>query len=219
MFESLDLRVGAGGLLVVHGPGGSGRTSLLLALAARMRLDSGAVRVGGHLLPGAERQVRDLVAVARAEPAVGLDGRLRVSELIAERRILTPKTAWRRIDDAFEVVDLQVPGRELVRDLSPADGLLLAVALALAAEPAAIVVDDVDRSCPAADHTRLWQALSRVCATGCTVLAGACDPPGALDPTPALVALPRLSRNRLPGTGQEGRTQQCPAPHVTEECA
>ncbi|TVT23945.1 ABC transporter ATP-binding protein, partial [Amycolatopsis rhizosphaerae] len=38
VFENVDLEVPAGGFLVVHGPGGSGRTSLLLALSGRLRL-------------------------------------------------------------------------------------------------------------------------------------------------------------------------------------
>lgn len=68
VFEGVDLDVPAGGLLAVHGPAGSGRTSLLLALAGRMRLSGGAVRVGGHVLPAEGRRVRRLVAVARAAP-------------------------------------------------------------------------------------------------------------------------------------------------------
>lgn len=216
VFENLDLRVGAGGLLVVHGPGGSGRTSLLLALAARMRLSGGTVRVGGHVLPRAARRVRDLVAVARAEPAVGLDGNLRVSELVAERRWLDRRLTSRRVAEAFAVLGVRPRHSDLVRDLSRADELLLATALALAGHPAAIVVDDVGLGCGADDRAHLWQALSRVCATGCTVLAAAADAPGALDPEPVLVALPRLSRDRLrptPATHPATHPAAHPAQH------
>ncbi|MEV4611528.1 ATP-binding cassette domain-containing protein [Kitasatospora sp. NPDC049258] len=198
MFENLDLRVPAGGLLVAHGPGGSGRTSLLLALAGRMRPSGGAVQVGGHLLPGAAGRIQELVAVARAEPAVALDDSLRVGELEAERRWLDRRVTTRRVAEAYELLGLRPRPHELLRDLSPADGLLLAVALALAAHPAAVVVDDVGRGCPAADREQLWRALARARGTGCTVLAGALDAPEGLDPAPVLVPLPRRLRGHLP---------------------
>ncbi|MFH9354107.1 ATP-binding cassette domain-containing protein [Kitasatospora sp. NPDC017646] len=204
MFENLDLRVGPGGLLVVHGPGGSGRTTVLLALAGRMRLDGGAVQVGGDALPRNGRRVREQVAVARAEPALGLDPDLRVRELVAERRWLSRRLSTAQVAEAFSVLAIDVDHRTLVRDLPPVEALGVAVALALATRPAVIVADDVDRGCPAEDRTRVWQLLGRACRVGCTVLAGALDPPtgAGLDPAPVLVALPR--RSSLP----EGRVPE-----------
>ncbi|MFJ9777041.1 ATP-binding cassette domain-containing protein [Kitasatospora sp. NPDC101157] len=200
VFENLDVDVDPGGLLVVHGPGGSGRTTVLLALAGRMRLDGGAVRVGGHALPRGGRRVRGLVAVARAEPAVGLDPDLRVRELVAERRWLSRRRgAGARLDEAFSVLGIDVDPRTLVRDLPPVEALGVALALALATRPAVIVADDVDRGCPAEERARAWQLVGLVLKAGCTVLAGALDPPGpgvGLHPAPGLVALPR--RSRLP---------------------
>ncbi|MER8186145.1 ATP-binding cassette domain-containing protein [Kitasatospora sp. NPDC094015] len=202
VFENVDLRVPAGGLLAVHGPGGSGRTSLLLTLAGRMRLSGGSVRVGRHELPGGERRVRELVALARAEPAVALDGGLTVSELVAERRWMERDLTMRQIVEAFAAVGLRVRGGELVGELPAVDGLLLALALALAGRPAAIVVDDIDRGCPAAERARAWQALARVSATGCTVLAGATDPPEPLGTSPVLLELPRPGRAARPSASR-----------------
>ncbi|GFE07791.1 ABC transporter ATP-binding protein [Streptomyces caniferus] len=197
MFEGVDLDVPAGGLLVAHGPAGSGRTSLLLALAGRMRLSGGAVRVGGHVLPAEGRRVRAAVAVARAAPAVALEGRLRVKEVMAERRLTGGGVTERRIREAFEAVGFAPRGTDLIEDLDPVDALLLATALALAERPGALVVDDVDDGLPPEAHDRAWQALDRVRDSGPTVLAGCVRMP---PPTPGLVALslPRRSRDRLP---------------------
>ncbi|MEW2439030.1 ATP-binding cassette domain-containing protein [Streptomyces caniferus] len=197
MFEGVDLDVPAGGLLAAHGPAGSGRTSLLLALAGRMRLSGGAVRVGGHVLPAEGRRVRAAVAIARAAPAVALEGRLRVKEVMAERRLTGGGVTERRIREAFEAVGIAPRGTDLIEDLDPVDALLLATALALAECPGALVVDDVDDGLPPEAHDRAWQALDRVRDSGPTVLAGCVRMP---PPAPGLVALslPRRSRDRLP---------------------
>ncbi|MFD8706800.1 ATP-binding cassette domain-containing protein [Kitasatospora sp. NPDC059648] len=218
VFENLDLRVDPGGLLVVHGPGGSGRTTVLLALAGRMRLDGGAVQVGGAVLPRNGRRVRELVAVARAEPAVGLDPDLRVRELVAERRWLSRRLSAAQVAEAFAVLGIEVDHRTPVRDLPPVEALGVAVALALATRPAVVVADDVDRGCPAEDRTRVWRLLGRACRVGCTVLAGAVDPPASavgLDPAPVLVGLPRGSS--LPG-GRPPEEPDAPAERARLAC-
>ncbi|MFI0787484.1 ATP-binding cassette domain-containing protein [Streptomyces lydicus] len=204
MFEGVDLDVPAGGLLAAHGPAGSGRTSLLLALAGRMRLSGGAVRVGGHVLPAEGRRVRAAVAVARAAPAVALEGRLRVREVMAERRLTAPGVTERRLREACEVVGTAPRGTDLVEDLDPVEALLLAAALALAERPGALVVDDVDEGLPPDAHDSVWQALDRVRNSGPTVLAGCIRTP---PPTPGLVtlSLPRRSRDRLPARTADAR--------------
>jgi len=197
VFEGVDLGVPAGGLLAVHGPAGSGRTSLLLALAGRMRLSGGAVRVGGHVLPAEGRRVRRMVAVARAAPAVALEGRLRVREVMTERCLTSPGVTERGIREAFGALDIAPRGADLVEDLGPVGELLLATALALAEQPGALVVDDVDAGLPPDAQPPVWQALDRVRDAGPTVLAGCLQPP---PPAPGLTALllPRRSRDRLP---------------------
>ncbi|MEW1750059.1 ATP-binding cassette domain-containing protein [Streptomyces angustmyceticus] len=197
VFEGVDLDVPAGGLLAAHGPAGSGRTSLLLALAGRMRLSGGTIRVGGHVLPADGRRVRGLVAIARAAPAVDLEGRLRVREVMAERCLTQPGVTERRIREAYETLALAPREADLVEDLGPADRLLLATALALAERPGALVVDDLDDGLPPDAHAPVWEALHRVRETGPTVLAGCLRPP---PDTPGLTALllPSRSRDRLP---------------------
>src|SRR6266487_2468298 len=51
IFQGVDLEAEPGSLVAVTGPGGCGRTALLLALAGRFRLVAGQLVVGGHQLP------------------------------------------------------------------------------------------------------------------------------------------------------------------------
>ncbi|QMU71681.1 ABC transporter ATP-binding protein [Streptacidiphilus sp. P02-A3a] len=199
VFENVDAQVEAGGLLVVHGPPRSGRTSLLLALSGRMRLVAGTLRVGPYRVPGQGRRAAGLVAVARAEPAVGLEGRLRVRELIAERCWISRGTTRSGILAAADRLELALDESSFAEDLSVLDRLRLALALAAAGEPGAVAVDDVDRDCTGAERSAAWRVLSLLQADGPTVLAAALQPPpaAAAVEAAALVPLPRLSRDLL----------------------
>ena len=212
VFENLDLDVPAGGLLAVHGPRGSGRTAVLLTLGGRMRMVAGAVQVGGYRLPRRAGKVRRLVAVARAAPAVVLEDRLRVSELISERTAVD-RVKRPQIDEMLSFLDVDLPGHPLLEELAPDDAFRLALALALARGPSAVIADDVDEGCTPAQSARAWQALAAVCSTGCTVLAASTAPPdpayfghGVASPTVVTVALPRHSASRLaPPTSDDDR--------------
>ncbi len=192
-FQGVDLEALPGSLVAVTGPGGSGRTSLLLALAGRFRLVAGQLSVGGHQLPRRAAAVRQLVAVARARPAVDLDERLRVRELVAERPLLSRRQATTEsIVAALRLVAVDPARDALAGELHPAERTLLALALAVAEDPAAVVVDDVDDGLTPRDLPWVWRALRAVAGTGRTVVASAAAPP---DPEQAdvVVRLPHRS--------------------------
>lgn len=196
VFENIDLEVPAAGMLVVHGPAGSGRTSLLLTLAGRMRSAAGAVRVGDHVLPDDARAVRGLIAIARAQPAHALEGRLRVAELIAQRRWID-RVRPERIDEGLALVDIDPPRRSLVEDLGAGMAERFAVALAVAARPAAIVLDDLGAGCTPEERDQVWRTLGRVRESGITVLSSTTEPPGP-QADAVSVPLPRYSVDQLP---------------------
>ncbi|PSR70047.1 ABC transporter ATP-binding protein [Nocardia sp. MDA0666] len=199
-FAGVSVDVAAGQLGVVAGPSGSGRTSLLLALAGRMRLVAGSVAVGGYRLPADGARVRQLVAVARAEPAVGLDDELRVGDIVTERTMIGgPRIGRAAIRDALTMLDVDAPTTATVAELPPHEQTLLAVALAAAEQPAAIVVDDVERGCGDTDVERLWDALRILTGLGCTVIATTTIPPPSLDDSVAVIDLPHpTERDQIP---------------------
>ncbi|MGP4019518.1 ATP-binding cassette domain-containing protein [Saccharopolyspora sp. 5N708] len=176
VFANLDLRVEPGTLTVVAGPGGTGRTSLLLALSGRLPLITGHLDVSGHVLPAQAKAVRQLIRPARLRPGCELEDKHRVREAITERRLISG-VADAAIADAFTLVRIAPDRAALVGDLHPAERLLLAVALTIASVPAGILVDDVDVGLPVPSRARVWAALHEVARTGMTVLASATDPP------------------------------------------
>jgi ABC-2 type transport system ATP-binding protein len=195
VFQAVDLEAAPGDLVAVTGPGGSGRTSLLLAIAGRFPVVAGQLLVGGHRLPRESSAVRKLVAVARARPPIDLDERLLVREVVAERRLLGRRRSLSEesLVAALSVVGIDPPRDALIGELHPAEQTLLACALAIAENPPAVVVDDVDEGLEPGDRPWVWRALRTVAGTGRTVVASACAPPS--DPVSAdlVVRLPHRS--------------------------
>src|SRR5256886_14891566 len=109
VFRDVDLAVEPGELVALTGPAGSGRTSLLLALAGHFRTTEGTRRLDGRaglgLVPGIH------------EPESGLT----VGELVRERQLLLGRPS---------PVDIPLDDRRLGRDLAPYErqGLMLRLA-------------------------------------------------------------------------------------------
>src|SRR5690348_6780189 len=79
VFRDVSLRVEPGELVAVTGPAGSGRTSLLLALAGHFRTTEGtyalAGRAGVGLVPGLNEPERGLTAAEHVQERLLLLGR------------------------------------------------------------------------------------------------------------------------------------------------
>jgi RND superfamily putative drug exporter len=76
LYRDVDLRVPAGGTLLVAGPHRSGRTALLLTLSGRAHADAGVLKVAGLVAPVRDPDIRRRVALAalsrRTDPAAEL---------------------------------------------------------------------------------------------------------------------------------------------------
>ncbi|SCG70233.1 ABC transporter ATP-binding protein [Micromonospora coxensis] len=184
VFRDVDLTVEAGELHAVTGPPGSGRTSLLLALAGRFPHNAGTLRTHG---PAALGQV---AGVHEPDPALTVAEHIQERLLLLgpvprRRRRLVPvaavraRRAYRR--DALATalsgagftgdvpLDPDVPGR----DLTPVQRQVLGLVLATLSGPSLIVADDVDAGSDAPERAWLWAALTRLADQGYAVVASA----------------------------------------------
>jgi ABC-type multidrug transport system ATPase subunit len=168
----LSFRASAGEVTALCGPTGSGRTSLLLALAGRLEPLAGGAEVDGLALPGAAREVRRRVAVARAGQFIDLGERSCVEEALVERAVRRAPTG--EVDDA-----LRLTGAPRDPDAHADQRTRVAMALAFLDQPAAIVIDDVGRGVTAPEESGLWRAFHDVAAQGPTVLGTTSDPDAA----------------------------------------
>lgn len=176
VFANVDLQVQPGELTAITGAGGTGRTTLLLALCGRMRLLTGYLEVAGKVLPSGARTVRRLVLPARVSPGFELEPNHRVREAMAEE-LSVNRVRPGDFDQACELVGLDVPPRALIRELPALERTLLALALCVARRPAGLVLDDVEAGLPLEQRAEVWSTLYTLTGTGLTVVASATDPP------------------------------------------
>ncbi|MDO3700623.1 ATP-binding cassette domain-containing protein [Micromonospora sp. C28SCA-DRY-2] len=195
VFRDVDLTAAAGELHAVTGPPGSGRTSLLLALAGRFPTSDGRLRRHG---PAALGQV---AGVHEPDPALTVAEHVRERLLLlgpapGRRRRLAPvaaaraRRAYRRealataLEGAGFADDAPLDPDIRGRDLTPVQRQVLGLVLATLSGPSLIVADDVDAGADAPERAWLWSALGRLAEQGYAVVASA----RAVEPdTPAIV--------------------------------
>lgn len=187
--QDVNFEAGAGDVVAVVDAEGVARLALLLAVAGRMRAPEGIVRVNG--VAADVGSVRELVGLGEIAGVNDLDRRLTVKELLRERVALVPRKRGRQRkqqqgarrgrrsrtkgDDLLARVGLDVPGAEVVEELSRLERFLFGAALGLAGDPSVLVVDGVDEGMDSGDTVRAWQALRGVADGGVTVLGGCLD--------------------------------------------
>lgn len=178
VFGPLDFTVDHQTLALASGPAGSGRSSLLLAVAGRMRGVRGTLSVAGLDAIGRARLVRREVAVARIADIVVLDERMRVEEAIVERCLTEAiKTAEgsRNFAGTANLIGLRVPQRALIAELDSLDAALLTLALATVRPARLIVYDDLDEHLTRAEEEVLLDAFQLTTRTGPAILAATTD--------------------------------------------
>ncbi|MFG3419014.1 ATP-binding cassette domain-containing protein [Micromonospora sp. NPDC048063] len=222
VFRDVDLTAAAGELHAVTGPPGSGRTSLLLALAGRFPTSEGRLTRHG---PAALGQV---AGVHEPDPALTVAEHVRERLLLLgpvprRRRQLVPvaalraRRAYRRDAFAAAIAGAGLTGEAPFdpdtrgRDLTPLQRQVLGLVLATLGAPRLIVADDVDAGCDAPERARLWATLTRLADQGYAVVASARaveadspaivhrlgDPPAAPSPPDEAAAGPPEASARL----------------------
>lgn len=168
---------------VVRGSRGTGRTSLLLAIAGRMRLDQGTIATLGESRPAEIRRLTGIVGFAEIdalEPAVTVGATLRERLSWAMpwyRRTprMTPELCSELLSEAFG--DVEQPERTtLVRELNPAEEMLVRIALALTEGPEMLVFDDFDALRDPAERSLVADRLSALARRGIRIVIATSDP-------------------------------------------
>lgn len=146
----LDLEARAGEVTLIVAPKGSGRTTLLLALAGRMAGAEGSVHVDG-VEASHRRRYRHLVSVARAGEFVDLEPRLLVREAVVERALIDGQKSsageWRFAELCLVACTdggITLPSEALVETLDEPSTTVLAAVLAMLKPARVVVLDDVD---------------------------------------------------------------------------
>lgn len=179
VYRGVSFAAEQGSLVAVAGASGSGRTSLLLTLAGRMKPSQGTVTVAGQVKL---RRIHKVAALAVLPGVNDLEASLTVGEHVKERLTgqgwMFPKTARRRMAEALKAVGLDLDPKMTADELDPVQIIHFGVALALLERPEVVLVDDVGRGVTADRHAAVWEPLTRLTQT---VIAACVDPPRNAD--------------------------------------
>lgn len=155
LFRDLDVSASPGDVVAIVGPPGSGRTTVLLALAQRFRLSAGRVDLTGTAALGYVPGVSEPESV------------LTVAEHVRERAVLAGRRPGGEV--AWHGLDPGTRGWEL----SPYERQVLGLILAQVAAPQVVALDGVDEGLDAAEREALWRLIGDVAAQGVAVLVTA----------------------------------------------
>jgi ABC-2 type transport system ATP-binding protein len=157
LFRDLDVTAESGEVLAVVGAPGSGRTTVLLALARRFKLSAGKVELSGPVALGYVPEVE------QPEPVFS------VAEHVKERLALLGRSGREAEAAGLYGLDPALKGWQL----TPYQRHLLGLALARLVRPAVIVLDGVDDGLDTAERDSLWQILGELTAEGLVVVVTA----------------------------------------------
>ena len=185
VYGPLSFEAGAG-LTVLCGPTGSGRTSLMLTLAGRMRPSEGTLEVLGHELPKRARRVQKSTGISGFHDIDALEESVTVGAAIRERTAwISPWWAFIRSVDDTEVRrvcapvfgDVPIPAADtVIWDLDEVQTVLLRAALALMNQPRILFFDQVEQVHEPESRRILWRRLAALAEAGTTVIASATAP-------------------------------------------
>lgn len=173
IFGPIDFVIPAGGLTVISGPPGTGRTSLALALSGRIAPTSGDVEILGRT---ERKEVRRHVALAGVPQVDELERSVRVRDVVTESKAWA--APWysrvRKADEndlaalCGEVYgDRETPDLDAyVSEMLPLDDLLLRICFALRpahkTSPGMLVVDDLEQLADIDDQREMASILARL---------------------------------------------------------
>lgn len=173
-FTGLDIEIPAGRFAAVVGAAGTGKSTLLLALVARMRPVVGSLSIGGLEAMKHPGKARAATAIARIADLVEPEGSLSLDDCLTERTLFdaaNPRTREANYLHAARLLGLDAHRGTLFGDLSPLDQTRAALALACVRPSTVIVLDDLDYDVTLAEQRALWDGVAALAADGQPVIA------------------------------------------------
>ena len=166
----VSLDVASGETVALVGANGAGKTTLLSAIAGALRPWAGTITVGGADITGLPDYQR-----ARSGVVLVPEGRRLFASLTVEENILIPVTGrqdgpWRleALYELFPIVAARRSHRAAL--LSGGEQQAVAIARALAANPAVLLLDEVSLGLAPAVVDGFYQLLPRIQAAGVSIL-------------------------------------------------
>lgn len=173
IFGPVDLDVRARQLCMVHGPLGSGKSALLLALTGRFRPLSGSLTIDGIDAIQHPLEAMQMTSVAQLGDYVRPEDRLTLAESVVERCFIDgfPRSqAAERVAAIEETVGFRIEQHVELETLTPIEKAVASVALAMIRPSRVVVIDDADMTVPHSQQSLLFSLLERLTALDDSVI-------------------------------------------------
>ena len=175
ILPAITFDAAVGSIVALVGASGTGKTSLLLALAGRMRGWNGSIRVFGADAARDGKRVRQLVGLGLMPGINDLSPALTPAQHVAEQRAFAPRSQRSPRTDVLARVRLDAAASIQVKLLDAEQCVRLGIALALVRDVRVLVVDDLDRDLDAEQRGRVVALLRELADEGLTVLVACVD--------------------------------------------
>jgi ABC-2 type transport system ATP-binding protein len=167
----LDLVIKPGAVVALLGPNGAGKTTFVRAVATLLRPDSGALRVYGHDVVRASRQVRACIGLAGQHAAVEetMTGAENL-EMVGRLYGLGRADARARARAVIEQLTLGEVAARLVRTYSGGQRRRLDLGASLVGSPRLLLLDEPTTGLDPRSRIELWDAVRALAHDGTDVL-------------------------------------------------
>lgn len=183
VFRGVHAQLAPRSVAAVVGAAGSGRTSLLLTIAGRMRVTAGSVTLGQRRIAAgtrgtALRGYRSRVAVALIGGHVGLDPELTLRHNVRDAADWARVDRHRALDHVegwWDRLDFSFDPHARVSELPALEQRAAHLVLATLGAPELVVIDDVTADLQVDDRRRIWEIAREVASSGPVVVAATLD--------------------------------------------
>ncbi|GLF99560.1 daunorubicin resistance protein DrrA family ABC transporter ATP-binding protein [Streptomyces yaizuensis] len=169
MLDGVDFDVAAGSVFSLLGPNGAGKTTTVNVLTTLVRPDAGTVRVAGHDVGTATREVRAAIGVTGQFAAVDelLTGQENLRLMADLGRVRSGDRVIARLLERFDLVE---SARKTVATYSGGMRRKLDLAMTLVRSPRIIFLDEPTTGLDPRSRRTMWEIVRELVAEGTTVL-------------------------------------------------
>ncbi|MFL5345828.1 MAG: ABC transporter ATP-binding protein [Hyalangium sp.] len=161
-----DFEVPAGQCVGLLGPNGAGKTTTVEILEGLQQPTSGEVRLLGRSWARNAEEIRERIGIALQE--THFHDRLTVEETVRLFRSFYPRGL--SVEEAIALVKLEEKRGAYVMKLSGGQRQRLALAVALAADPEILFLDEPTTGLDPQSRRALWDVIEALKGKGCTVV-------------------------------------------------
>ena len=170
VLHGVDLAIEAGRVYALLGPNGAGKSTTLKVCSGQIAPSAGEVRYGGHRADAPAPEVLARLGVCTIPEGRGILPNLTVHDnLLMMTQTGTP---MERIEEVTSQYFPRLDGRrhQLAGTMSGGEQQMLALARALATDPAVLLLDELSMGLAPLVVQELYELVAQVAATGVSIL-------------------------------------------------